>query len=119
VNLDFVSQQLSTEGRLLGLRRDSHRLAELGYEGRGPLTWTTTLAQGDAELAGSTTTSGSATFDVDGGYLRTASSTTSGDFTVRVSPSSGTVPVNGTLRLDLKLHIESTCGEDCGQTTTD
>lgn len=119
VNLDFVSQALTTEGRLLGLRRDEHRLAQLGYHGRGPLTWTTTLPQGEAELAGSTTTSGSATFDVDGGYLRSASSTTRGDFTVRVSPSTGTVPVTGSLQLDLRLHIESSCGENCVQQLTE
>ena len=108
VNLDLISQAISTEGRLLGLRRDDHRLAELGYSGQGPLKWETTLAQGRAELDGLTTTEGEAEFDIDGGYLRSATSTTSGEFDVRVVPSSGNVPVTGTLHLDLVLHILKT-----------
>jgi hypothetical protein len=114
VNLDFVSQELSTTGRLLGLRRDEHRLAELGYSGRGPLTWETTLPQGRADLAGSTTTEARAEFDIDGGYLRSASSTTAGDFDVRVIPTSGNVPITGTLHLDLELHIENACLTEAG-----
>jgi hypothetical protein len=108
VNLDLISQAISTRGRLLGLRRDDHRLAELGYSGEGPLKWETTLAQGQAELDGSTTTRGEAELDVDGGYLRSATSTTSGDFDVRVVPSTGNVPVEGTLHLDLVLRIRKT-----------
>lgn len=106
VNLDFVSQQLTTTGRLTGLSRDDHRLARLAYDGRGPLTWQTTLPQGDAELDGSTTTTGDALLDVDGGYLRSASSRTTGKFDVKVTPISGTVPLTGTLDLDLALTIE-------------
>ena len=106
VNLDLVSQAISTEGRLLGLRRDDHRLAQLAYSGSGPLDWETSLAQGRAELNGATTTEGEAELDVDGGYLRSATSMTSGDFDVRVVPSSGNVPVTGTLHLDLVLEVE-------------
>lgn len=106
VTLDVISQELETEGRLLGLRREDHRLAELGYSGEGPLTWETTLPQGDARLTGTTTTEGRALLDVDDGYLRSASSTTSGDFDVRVSPASGSVPITGTLHLDLELRLD-------------
>lgn len=108
VNLDLISQAISTKGRLLGLRRDGDRLAELGYSGEGPLHWQTALAQGQADLDGSTTTHGTAELDVDGGYLRSATSTTRGDFDVKVVPSTGNVPVTGTLHLDLVLHIEKT-----------
>jgi hypothetical protein len=106
VTLAVLSQELETEGRLLGLRREDNRLAEIGYDGTGPLTWETTLPQGDAKLTGTTTTEGRALFDIDGGYLRAASSTTSGDFDVRVSPTSGNVPITGTLHLDLDLDLE-------------
>src|SRR5918992_870322 len=58
VTLKVLSQELQTEGRLLGLRREDNRLAELGYEGEGPLTWETTLPQGEAKLTGTTTTEG-------------------------------------------------------------
>src|SRR5918992_1783460 len=60
VTLEVLSQELETEGRLLGLRREDHRLAELGYAGEGPLTWETTLPQGEARLTGRTTTTGRA-----------------------------------------------------------
>jgi len=106
VTLEVLSQELETEGRLLGLRRDDSRLAEIGYAGEGPLRWETTLPQGDAKLSGRTTTEGDALLDIDGGYLRTASSTTSGDFEVRVSPTTGNVPITGTLHLDLELRLE-------------
>ena len=108
VNLDLISQAISTKGRLLGLRRDDQRLAELGYSGEGPLHWQTTLAQGDADLDGSTTTEATAELDIDEGFLRSATSTTAGDFKVRVTPSTGNVPVTGTLHLDLVLHIDKT-----------
>lgn len=106
VALAVLSQELETEGRLLGLRREDNRLAELGYAGRGPLTWETTLPQGDAKLTGSTITEGRALLDVDDGFLRSASSTTSGDFDVRVSPTTGNVPITGTLHLDLDLELD-------------
>jgi hypothetical protein len=106
VTLEVLSQELETEGRLLGLRREDSRLAEIGYEGEGPLTWETTLPQGDAKLTGSTTTEGRALLDIDGGFLRAARSTTSGDFDVRVSPTTGNVPITGTLHLDLELRLE-------------
>jgi hypothetical protein len=110
VSLAVLSQELSTEGRLLGLRREDSRLAELGFSGEGPLTWETTLPQGDARLTGDTTTTGRAELDLDGGYLRSATSTTSGDFAVRVTPSTGNVPITGTLHLDLELHLDETSG---------
>jgi hypothetical protein len=106
VSLDLVSQRVLTDGRLLGLRREDDRLAELGYEGHGPLTWQTTLPQGEARLNGTTTTEGRAELDVDGGFLNSASSTTHGEFDVRVTPTTGTVPITGTLTLDLHLAVQ-------------
>ncbi|HEY7875495.1 MAG TPA: hypothetical protein VIG64_10280 [Actinomycetota bacterium] len=106
VTLDVLSQQLATRGRLLGLRREDHRLAQLGFSGEGPLTWETTLPQGEARLTGQTTTGGRAELDLDEGFLRAASSTTSGDFTVRVTPSTGNVPITGTLHLDIELDLQ-------------
>jgi hypothetical protein len=105
VSLEVLSQQLATRGSLLGLKRADHRLAELGFSGEGPLTWETTLPQGDARLTGDTTSTGSAELDIDGGYLRSASSITNGTFDVRVTPSTGNVPITGTLRLDLELDL--------------
>jgi hypothetical protein len=109
--VERIDRALQTEGRLLGLRREDHRLAELGYEGSGPLTWETTLPQGDARLTGTTTTRGHALFDIDDGYLRSASSRTSGDFGVRVSPTTGNVPITGTLHLDLDLSLDQVATE--------
>jgi hypothetical protein len=106
VTLEVLSQELETTGRLLGLRREDSRLAELGYAGQGPLTWETTLPQGEAKLTGTTTTEGRALFDIDEGHLRQATSTTSGDFDVRVAPTSGNVPITGTLHLDLELELD-------------
>lgn len=112
VSLEVLSQELSTQGRLLGLRREDHRLAELGYSGTGPLTWETTLPQGDARLIGVTRTNGRAELDLDDGSLRTAESTTSGEFEVRVSPPSGSLPITGTLDLDLELTLLQTEGQE-------
>lgn len=107
VELDTVSQQVVTTGELEGLRRDADgRVAELRYSGRGPLVWTTTLPQGEAELTGSGTTSSTAELDMDRGSLRSAASETRGEFEVRVDPGGERAPIVGTLRLDLDLTLE-------------
>lgn len=99
--------QVATEGELVGLGRDEDgRIARLLYEGAGPLSWTTELPQGAAELTGSVRTRSRATFDMDGGFLRGSRSSTTGNFDVRVETEAGTLPLTGTLHLDLDLEIE-------------
>lgn len=107
VDLDSTFQQVLITGELRGLRRDADgRVAELRYSGQGPLVWTTTLPQGEAELTGSGTTSSTADLDMDGGSLRSARSSTEGEFDVRVDPGGQRAPIVGTLRLDLDLTLE-------------
>ena len=99
--------EIATAGELVGLGRDEDgKLARLLYEGIGPLSWTTELPQGAAELTGSVRTTSRADFDIDGGFLRASSSSTSGDFDVRVVTEEGTLPLTGKLRLDLDLELE-------------
>lgn len=100
-------RQVMSTGELEGLRRDAQgKVARLDYTGEGPLVWATRLPQGKAELTGSARTESQAELDIDGGFLRAATSTTSGDFRVRVSPQGQTAPIVGTLRLDLDLTLE-------------
>lgn len=107
VDLDAVFQQVLITGQLEGLRRDADgRVAELRYSGEGPLVWTTTLPQGEAELTGSGTTSSTADLDMDRGSLRSARSSTNGEFEVRVDPGGERAPIVGTLELDLDLTLE-------------
>jgi hypothetical protein len=106
VRLDSVFQQIVTTGTLKGLDRDPEgRLASLEYEGRGPLVWTTTLPQGEADLTGSSTNEAEALLDIDGGFLRSAHSITEGDFDVRVLPGGREAPIVGTLSLRLELRL--------------
>ena len=101
--------QLATRGELDALYRDDEGpVAELSYTGSGPLEWQTELPQGTAGLGGSATTRATAKFDVDRGVLLAASSVLSGDFDVRVQPSSGGgTPLTGTLSLDLELTVSA------------
>ena len=107
VQLGSVFQQVASTGELDGLRRDDKgRIARLTYSGEGPLVWATTLPQGEAELTGSATSESEAELDLDGGFLRRASSTTSGTFEVRVDPGGERAPIVGTLLLDLELDLQ-------------
>ena len=107
VALGTVFQQIVSEGELEGLRRDADgKIAQLHYQGEGPLVWTTTLPQGEAELTGEATTSSTADLDIDGGFLRAARSSTEGTFDVRVDPGGQRAPIVGTLELDLDLTLE-------------
>ncbi|MDQ3951404.1 MAG: hypothetical protein M3279_00355 [Actinomycetota bacterium] len=101
--------QLATQGELESLYMDDDGpVAELSYSGSGPLEWQTELPQGTAGLGGTARTTGDATFDVDGGLLLSARSQLSGEFDVRVLPSSGgRTPLTGTLTLDLELTVEA------------
>jgi hypothetical protein len=101
--------QLTTHGELESLYMDDRGpVAELTYDGAGPLEWQTELPQGSAGLAGSAETESTATFDIERGVLLEASSVLSGDFDVRVLPSSGgRTPLTGTLSLDLELTVSA------------
>lgn len=106
VQLDAVFQQVASMGKLDGLRRDdTASIARLRYSGEGPLVWATTLPQGEAELTGSARTKSQAELDIDGGFLRAASSTTNGAFEVRVDPGGERAPIVGDLELDLELTL--------------
>ena len=111
VQLGPVFQQITTLGVLESLDRDgSGAFAELDYVGEGPLSFTTTLPQGTAELTGSAITRTKSIFDLDGDYLRGSSSSTEGNFEVRVVPVTGGAPISGSLRLELNLDLEAVPG---------
>lgn len=104
--------QLEMRGVLAVLGRDgSGRLATIDFDGSGPVRWETALPQGAATLEGTAATSGSAIFDIDGGFLRSGDSTTVGDFEVRVLPGGGRAPISGTLHLELELTVAQTAGD--------
>jgi hypothetical protein len=106
VQLESVFQQVVTTGRLDRLDTDGDgRVAEIAYSGSGPLIWTTTLPQGEADLTGSANTRSEARFDIDRGSLREATSTMSGSFEVRIVPGGNRPPIMGTLDLSLDLHV--------------
>ena len=106
VEVGNVFQQVSTEAVLERLDRDQRgRVAEIAYTGEGPLVWTTTLPQGEADLTGSATTSSDALLDIDGGFLRSASSTTEGSFEVRVVAGEERAPIRGRLEFRLELDL--------------
>jgi hypothetical protein len=107
VQVGPVFQQIVTLGTLESLDEDAEgAFARIDFEGEGPLTFTTTLPQGTAELTGSATTTATATLDLDQEFLRGSDSTTEGDFEVRVVPAIGGVPVTGRLHLELHLDLE-------------
>ena len=105
-------QQLKLVGRLEKLDRDENGdFATLSYTGSGPLIGTSEVPQGEAELSGSTETSGTAVIDLEEGLLRTATSSTDYDFEVDVIPEEASTPLSGTLNIheDLQLtRIEQT-----------
>jgi hypothetical protein len=109
VEVGNVFQQVSTTGLLETLDRDADgRIAEIRYSGEGPLVWSTTLPQGEADLTGSATTESAAELDIDGGFLRSASSTTEGSFEVRVVAGEERAPIRGRLEFRLELQLSRT-----------
>jgi hypothetical protein len=106
--LDQLStfQQIASTGTLVGFDRDAAgSMAKLSYVGEGPVAITTDLPQGQTELRGTLTTTSHVLFDIDAGGLRDASSSTSGDFDVRVVTSEAEAPLTGTLHLELSLEV--------------
>lgn len=107
VQVGPVFQQIVTLGTLESLDKDAEgTFALIDYRGEGPLTFTTTLPQGTAELTGSATTITTAAFDLSRDFLRSSDSTTVGHFEVRVVPAVGGAPLTGTLQLELDLDLE-------------
>jgi hypothetical protein len=106
VQVGPVFQQVDTLGTLEALDRDARgKFAKIDYVGDGPLSFTTTLPQGTAELTGSARTTTDAIFDLDDGVLRSSNSTTEGTFEVRVAPALGGPPITGTLDFELNLDL--------------
>jgi hypothetical protein len=106
VGLPDVFQQFTTEGELTGLDRDREgAMGLLSYAGSGPLSWALSLPQGSAELAGAAESETRATFDLDAGSLRDATSTTAGRFELHVAPDETRLPLVGTLNLEIELRV--------------
>jgi len=111
VQVGPVFQQVDTLGTLEALDRDGRgKFAQIDYVGDGPLSFTTTLPQGTAELTGSATTTTAAIFDLDAGVLRSSNSTTKGTFEVRVAPALSGAPITGTLNFELNLDLNPSEG---------
>jgi hypothetical protein len=107
IQLGSEIQEIETMGTLMGFSREGQsELARVAFTGTSPLEWITNLPQGEAQLTGIAATEGTAMFDMGAGNLDRATSSTRGDFQVRVIPGGGAAPITGTLRLDLELHVE-------------
>jgi hypothetical protein len=101
-------QRITTLGTLEALNSDEDGdYAELSYSGKGPLVWQTSLPEGQAELTGAARITGSARLDIEDGFLRSAVSSTEGDFDVNVIPEEAGNPIAGTLHLRLDLELEN------------
>jgi len=99
-------EQLKLVGKLEKLDRDDQGdYATLSYTGSGPLIGSRELPEGDAELSGSTQTSGEAIVDLENGILRTAQSSTNYDFDVNVIPQDAANPIAGTLEIEQDLKL--------------
>ncbi len=108
VQAGSVFQQLVTLGSLESLYRGpTGPVAELSYEGEGPLVWSTELPQGEASMTGSATTRTTARLAIEDGALLAARSTTTGRFDVRVvSADDVATPLRGSMALTLELELE-------------
>ena len=97
----------ATSGLLARFHRDPDAdVAEIELTGEGPLTWTTDLLQGRADLAGQIRTRTTASLRVGDGALRAARSRTTGDFLVTVDR--GRIQESGRLHLDLAIEVRRT-----------
>ena len=99
-------EEIKVVGRLERLDVDeSGEFADVSYTGRGPLIGTRELPEGNAELSGSTSTTGEAIIGLDDGVLREATSTTRYNFDVTVVPEDAGTPLNGTLQINETLEL--------------
>ncbi len=86
--------------------RSDRDTAHLRYSGEGPLSWTVALPQGDAALDGEAATDIWAHFDIVGGFLAEARSTTRGIFDLRVDRGRVEAPISGELSFELEIEVE-------------
>ena len=108
-------QRITTLGTLDSLNRDEDgKFADLSFSGKGPLVWNTSLPEGQARLTGSAKITGDARLDLDGGFLRSATSSTDGDFDVNVVPAEASSPITGSLHLELDLTLRNIAKEQTG-----
>ena len=114
LELENVSQELVTVGRIERFASgERDEAAGISFEGDGPLRWTLSLPEGEAELSGTASVTGTALIDMGEGLLRSALSRTSGRFDVTVQPADGTTAVGGSLDLILELRVRrSSVAED-------
>jgi hypothetical protein len=104
--LPSTFSEVSTTGELQALDVDSGgRLAQIGFRGGGPLSGTIAIAGGNAELTGALEVQGDAVLDVDGGFLRSATSSNAGDFQARLVPVNE-APLTGAIHLELDIDLE-------------
>jgi hypothetical protein len=104
--LPSTFSEVTTRGELEGLAVDSEgRVAEIGFSGGGPLSGTITIAGGNAELTGALEVRGDAVLDVDGGFLRSATTRNAGDFQARLVPLNE-APLSGAIHLELDIDLE-------------
>ena len=104
--LSSTFSEVATRGELEGLDVDSEgRVAEIGFNGGGPLSGTIAIAGGNAELTGTLEVSGDAVLDVDGGFLRSATTSNAGDFQARLVPVNE-APLTGAIHLELDIDLE-------------
>jgi hypothetical protein len=102
-------ERISFTGRLERLDVDEKgELANISYTGRGPLIGTADLPEGDAELDGTTSTTGEATLDLDEGVLRAATSTSRSDFDVTVIPEDAATSIEGSLHIEETIDLNRT-----------
>lgn len=106
VEVGSILRRIVTHGVLRALERRGRSVdAALAYAGESPLVWTTALPEGSAELTGTAETRSTTRLDVDGGFVRSASAFTRGDFDVRVVPRGGRPSMTGTLDLSLRVQL--------------
>jgi hypothetical protein len=104
--LEDVFQELVTVGRLERfVPGERDEVAGVSFKGQGPLRWTISLPEGEARLTGTASVTGTALIDMGEGLLRSARSSTSGEFEVTVQPSDGSEPIAGSMHLTLGLVV--------------
>lgn len=107
VELDGVSERLTTRGRLDALGVDSAgEFARLSYEGSGTLTGRPSFEFGRAGLEGPITTRGTGIFDLGGGFLRQGRLVTTARFEVELDRRRQLPAIVGTMRTELRVDVE-------------
>lgn len=106
IGVSAVFRQIVTHGSLEDVERTtSSTLAALSYAGGAPLVWSTSLGDALAEMSGSADTTARAIFDVEHGWLNSATSSMKAVFDIRVLPQGSRPPLTGDLELKLELRL--------------